>query len=426
MENPEPTLSSRFLSAASALSGSPPTPGATTLLRTIGYADGDTAATQARVRILRAAARFRRLFRLKVPDAPGLFFFGAEADPATLGPHNTGQPLAGVAGSGLTPRQAFEACVGEGIEYLSQFARPGDPFRSATVDSLGATLDPDTNHLLGAVLPAGHPIDWFPVQRLTDAAASFYPADLCLRRAATDFVPPLKLSTGCAAGVTPQAATLHALLELIERDAVAMWWRGARPPRAIPLETEAATAAASLLAYLRQDQSTRRTHLLDITTDLGIPVVAAFSLRNDKDGFALGLACRPTQAAATRAAIFELCQSELSLHVIAAKRRESGDAALNDSDRHQLARAATLHPAICDLLQPNNDTPPPPPAADPLDAITRLGIVAYTCDLTRPDFQVPVIRVIAPKLQSYPGEIITPRLAATIAETGHTPGLPLF
>ena len=421
MENPEPTLSSRFLSAASALSGSPPTPGATTLLRTIGYADGDTAATQARVRILRAAAHFRRIFRLPVPDAPGLFFFGAEADPASLGPHNTGLPTAGVAGSGLTPRQAFEACVGEGIEYLSQFARPGDPFRSATVNSLGATLDPDTNHFLGAVLPAGHPIDWFPVQRLTDAAASFYPADLCLRRAARDFVPPLKLSTGCAAGATPQAATLHALLELIERDAAALWWRGGRRPRAIPPNTE----TAALLTHLRQDQSARRTHLLDITTDLGIPVVAAFSLRNEQDGFAIGLACRPTQAEAARAAIFELCQSELSLHVIAAKRRESGDAALNDSDRHQLARAATLHPATCNILRSNNDRPPPP-VADPFESLARLGIVAYTCDLTRPEFQVPVIRVIAPKLQSYPSEIITPRLAAAIAETRHTPGLGLF
>ena len=63
------------------------------LLRDLGYDDGDADATAGRARMLRAAALFRRLFRLPVPDAPGLMFFGAEADPASLGPHNKGLPV---------------------------------------------------------------------------------------------------------------------------------------------------------------------------------------------------------------------------------------------------------------------------------------------------------------------------------------------
>jgi YcaO cyclodehydratase, ATP-ad Mg2+-binding len=62
--------------------------------------------------------------------------------------------------------------------------------------------------------------------------------------------PPLKLSTGCAAGVTVAAATLRALLELIERDAVALWWRGGRRGRAIGSDDEAGRAAAELLAQV--------------------------------------------------------------------------------------------------------------------------------------------------------------------------------
>ena len=49
---------------------------------------------------------------------------------------------------------------------------------------------------------------------------------------------------------------------------------------------------------------------------------------------------------------------------------------------------------------------------------TEHGIVAYSLDLTRPRFGVPVVRVIAPGLQSEPCDIIGQRLARVIAETG--------
>jgi ribosomal protein S12 methylthiotransferase accessory factor len=176
--------------------------------------------------------------------------------------------------------------------------------------------------------------------------------------------------------------------------------------------------------------------LLDITTDLGVPVVAAFSCRPDGYGFALGLGARATLAEAARSAIFEMCQSELSLHVIAAKRREAGEAALNESDRRQVLRATTLDTRGCLLLQPDDAAVGSPVVldGDPVRAIVGLlaarGIVAYSLDLTRPEFGVPVVRVIAPGLQSDPCEIVGERLAAAIAETGggaeHSGGIVLL
>jgi len=378
--------------------------------------------------MLRAAAMFRRLFRLPAPDAPGLVFFGAEADPADLGSQNAGLSVSGFAGSGLDPRRAFEACVGEGIEYLSQFAQPNDPLAAGTSAAYAGSLDPGAYRFVEAVLtachiPADRPVSWMPVNRIVDGAACWYPVDLCLRRAAADFVPPLKLSTGCAAGVTPEAAMLHGLLELIERDAAALWWRGGRRGRAINANSAAGQAAAALLAQLRRGRNHRRTVLLDITSDLDVPVVAAFSTLHEGQGFAVGLGARPNLADAACSAIFEMCQSELSLHVIAAKRRESGDQALNESDRRQLARAATLDPHDCLLLQPDTAANAHASlAGDPTTAIVRLlaahGIIAYSLDLTRPRFGVPVIRVLAPGLQSDPGEIVGERLTRAIAETG--------
>jgi ribosomal protein S12 methylthiotransferase accessory factor len=437
----ETSLRDRLEAAAAALTGTGASEEASALLRYLGYDDGDAGAALGRARMLRAAAAFRRLFRLPMPDTPGLVFFGAEADPTCLGPHNAALPVGGFAGSGLDPRRAFESCVGEGIEYLSQFAQPDDPLLSSVIDLSGKTLDPGANSFVRAVFSAcgvvaDRAVSWISVRRLTDGAACWFPTDLCLRRKPADFIPPLKLSTGCAAGVTRDAATLRAMLELIERDAAALWWRGGRRGRAIVPDSDTGQAAAAMLQRIRQGQGGRRTVLLDITTDLGVPVVAAFSAREDGYGFALGLGARTTLAEASIAAIFEMCQSELSLHVIAAKRRESGEAALNESDRRQVARATMLDTNNCLLLHPVDTkvAAPMPFLGDPVQSIVQLlavrGIVAYALDLTRPRFDVPVVRVIAPGLQSEPCEIIGERLAQAIAETGggasHSGGIALL
>src|SRR6267154_2067033 len=104
LENP---LAGRLEQAARALLADPGVVGAggagLSLLRYLGYDDGETAHAEARSRMLRAAARLRRLFLLPVPDAPGLIFFGGEADPAMLGKSSgkscKGLPIGNLAGS---------------------------------------------------------------------------------------------------------------------------------------------------------------------------------------------------------------------------------------------------------------------------------------------------------------------------------------
>src|ERR1700704_348780 len=127
MEDQHNPLATRLEAAATVLDEGPtvadPSTSDSSLLRYLGYDDGDAAQAEGRARMLRAAARFRRLFLLPVPDAPGLIFFGGEADPARLGKQQEGLPVGNLAGSGLSPKRAFEACVGEGIEYLSQFVQ---------------------------------------------------------------------------------------------------------------------------------------------------------------------------------------------------------------------------------------------------------------------------------------------------------------
>lgn len=416
------------------------------LLRYLGYDDGNTAKAEGRARMLRAAAQFRRLFVLPVPDAPGLVFFGGEADPGTLGAQQDGSPIGNLAGSGLSPQRAFEACVGEGIEYLSQFIQTDDPMESGSLGDYDDAHDAHIKRFTSEVLAvskvdADRTIAWVPTNRLPDGARAWFPLDLCYRRpiAQRDFNPPLKLSTGCAAGTTVETATLRALLELIERDAVALWWRGGRRGRSMPHDSETGRAATELLAKMRQGNADRKSWLLDITTDVDIPATAAVSTRMDGYGFAFGFGARVSRAEAARAAIFELCQVELGQHVVAAKRYESGDGALNESDRQQQGRGTLFDTKDCLLLQPEGECNsisnelPDDPAIGLQHVLRRLearGIAAYRIIMTRPQFGVPVVRVLAPGLQLEPCQIVGLRLARMMHETGggalHHGGMPLL
>jgi ribosomal protein S12 methylthiotransferase accessory factor len=65
-----------------------------------------------------------------------------------------------------------------------------------------------------------------------------------------------------------------------------------------------------------------------------------------------------------------------------------------------------------------------------LERLQARDIAVYAIDLTRPQFLVPVVRVLAPALQLEPCEIIGARLARVMAETGggaiHHGGMPLL
>jgi ribosomal protein S12 methylthiotransferase accessory factor len=414
-------------------------PGVRLLLEQLGYAgaelEGAKSCPQMRHRaaLLKAASRFVRVFELAAPEAPGLVCFGAEFDPTVADPLHAGSPLAGVSGVGLSLQEAFQGCVGEGVEYLSQLQTGHDRLEPADPGGPMAKLGPLACDFVAAF--SAHRLrrdtepSWYRATRLIDGEQVLLPADMCLRRpqALQEVKPPFPLSTGSAAGTSWEAAALHGLLESIERDATSLWWRGGKSGKSIPPGDDARIAAETLLAQLRQDASARRSWLLDITTDIGVPCVAAVSCAADGFGLALGLAARPTLAAAARSAILEMCQIELAHAVVEAKCRESGEAALNPRDLVHRRRATLIDADRCPLLQPVAGRAEHL-AVDTTDAkallrlivnrLEQFGIETFGLDLTRPCFAIPVARVIAPGLQPEPSEIVMPRLANMIARTG--------
>jgi ribosomal protein S12 methylthiotransferase accessory factor len=285
------------------------------LLEALGYATAaelsiggseSSPETLNRACLLKAASRFGRVFELAAPEAPGLLCFGAEFDPGLADPLHAGHPLVGVSGVGLSLQDAFQGCIGEGIEYLSQLQTADDALEFDQGDP-AAKLGPQAREFLAAFsahrLHGDAALSWHRVTRLTDGREVLLPADLCVRRPLQqqEVKPPFALSTGSAAGTSWDAAALHGLLELIERDAASLWWQGGKRGQLIPPEDDAQIAAETMLAQLRQGASVRRSWLLDITTDIGVPCVAAASCMADGFGFALGLAARPTLKAAARA-----------------------------------------------------------------------------------------------------------------------------
>jgi len=424
-----------YLEAAEALAGGDagPSPEAAQFLASLGYARGQLSPAELdnRAGLLRFAARMGTLLPYRGPDAPGLLFFLGMFDARAIdGRDGEATPVSTI-GAALEPGRAFEASVGEAVEYASQLQR-GDEALALPGPAMLDGFTPAEQSALAASLcdtPSLAALSWLPARRLVDGAATILPADLCLRRppspdAAHAAAP---LSIGCAAAPTLEEAVLGGLLELVERDAAALWWHGGQPAAALPLDGAASLQASELLREIRRGSDRRATWLLDVTTGIGIPCVAALSVDRDGRRIACGLAAALSPDRAACSAIREMCQYELGYHLIDVKRHANPDHELSEQEIEQLRRGAEILPDTQPLLHPALGPRRHPVAGelDPAEAVdwivTRLqaaGFQARFADLTRAEFGIPVAKVVVPGLQLDPSDAVTPRLRAAMQRNG--------
>jgi thiazole/oxazole-forming peptide maturase SagD family component len=314
-------------------------------------------------------------FRLEALENPSLPVFLAVAWPLHDG--LTGRKPRLPAGRGLSPQQALVSAGAEALELRASLAQ----------NHLPALADLPRRDGLAMIavrdLMAGHTV-LVPAQKVwLDAAA------VLGERLVTDAT-----SNGCAVGHTRLEATETALWECIERDALALWWHGGLPARSLPVE-EIDHLQPRLCWWL--DGRDRVTRLLDLTTDIGLPVVAAVSSDPSGRHVALGSAARPRIADAALAAVTEMVQTEAAME----EARQAGDAELLLWD----AEAST---ALQPQFQPAAGARPPP-AGDLLQRLASLGLSALAVDLTLPDDPLPSMRVLVPGLAAMGGCIDTPR-----------------
>jgi oxazoline/thiazoline synthase len=125
-------------------------------------------------------------------------------------------------------------------------------------------------------------IEWTPIWSLTHQDFKYLPTAYCYYG-----YPKLPKpycwadSNGCAAGNTLEEAILQGFMELVERDSVALWWYNrVRRPK-VDLDSFDEPYFQTVKDYYQRID--REIWVLDLTSDLDIPVFAAISRRTDRE-----------------------------------------------------------------------------------------------------------------------------------------------
>ena len=126
-------------------------------------------------------------------------------------------------------------------------------------------------------------VDWTPVWSLTHQRFKYVMTAQAYFQLSRSTVrgskPPYTFSdsNGCAAGSTLEDAVVQGVCELIERDAIAIWWYNRLRVRGVDLHSfDVPYLQAAEKFY--HDTMGRSLWLLDLTSDLGVPAFTALSV----------------------------------------------------------------------------------------------------------------------------------------------------
>lgn len=230
-------------------------------------------------------------------------------------------------GKGVSREQAKASALGEALErqaaqYLGDektlFARPEDlPHRAYLPQQLSPFSEQQYQWFTQYQKASLHTpqwvepydqntaIHWYPCWSLRDAQPCYAPAAYCFANTPfDDHKYSLYHHNGNSAGNTREEAILQGLLEVIERDAVAIWWynqvpRPAIDPSVIPTE-QRASIDASLGDW--------EYWILDISHDIDVVSCVAVGQHRESKSFALGFGCHIEPGVACARALTEMYQ----------------------------------------------------------------------------------------------------------------------
>jgi bacteriocin biosynthesis cyclodehydratase domain-containing protein len=337
------------------------------------------------------------------------------------------------AGKGKTDVQARASAMGEAMERYSGVFRGDEARRLTTFDDLGdAAIDPrdvmlyserqyarggmardvdavsSTFHAVPAPFDPARRVDWSPVWSLTEQRQRWLPTSYLYFNTPVPNPFAFADSNGNAGGTSLEDATLQGFFELVERDAVALWWYNRVQRPAIDLDAFGDPYVDKLRTIYAAGN--REIWALDLTTDLGVPAVGAISRRIDKPQedilIAFGAHFDP-HIALTRAL------TELNQFWGPAQLRDDGSYEGNDPEHVHWWQTATL------ADQPYLAGDPRVAASGPgrwhnhstddlaadIDVarfiVESHGMQLLVLDQTRPDVGLPVVKVIVPGLRHF-------------------------
>jgi len=292
-------------------------------------------------------------------------------------------------------------------------------------------------------------LEWTPVWSVTHAHWRYLPTAYCYfgYQAAPGDRSTVACSNGNAAGTSLADALVRGFLELVERDAVAIWWYNRLRRPALDLNTLADPYVARLLEFL--DDRGRDVWLLDLTTDLEVPAFAAVTRRRHQpeEQILMGFGAHLDGRTAALRALTELSQM-LACVYDDHGRDVPASIAIDDPETLDWLRTATVeaHPYLTpDPAAASRSLPGGPsnsrawPVSEAIDrcraSVERLGMEVLVLDQTRPDVGLPVAKVFVPGLRHYfarfgPGRLYDVPVtlgwrAAPLPETELNP-IPMF
>ena len=264
------------------------------------------------------------------------------------------------------------------------------------------TPDSDDWEAIPALFDQSAEIEWSPVWSLRDERFKFLPTSL-LYFFYRDSVGYAADSNGCAAGNTLEEAIVQGFLELVERDAYAIWWynRLQRP------EMDLGQFDDSYVRGLRFQlaEAGYRLWVLDVTSDLGIPTFVAVThwMQNGQENIEFGAGAHFDARIALLRALTELNQF-LSLGLMGGGTGEKSS--LDGTTPLRLRDHPYLTPSGNPLVQP--DVGEKFDHLDTREQVTacvrfakQAGLDFLVLNQTRPDIEVPVVRVIVPGLRHF-------------------------
>ncbi|MEU6658610.1 TOMM precursor leader peptide-binding protein [Streptomyces sp. NPDC046821] len=270
------------------------------------------------------------------------------------------------------------------------------------------------------------PADWTPVWSLTSGRQRLLPTSMLYFGPGPDGVAaaPWADSNGNAAGSSPEDAVVQGFLEVVERDAVALWWYNRTRRPAVDLDA----FDEPWLARTRQtyERIGRHVWVLDLTSDFGIPVMVAMSRRTQgpSQGISFGFGAHFDPRLALRRAVTEMAQ-------LLPPDGNPAEFASSDPDLSAWWQRATVEnqpyiradPAEAPRtlgsysFQEYSDLKDDIALAESL--VRERGMELLILDQTRPDVGLPVVKVIVPGMRHFWARFAPGRLFDTPVKLGH-------
>lgn len=339
-------------------------------------------------------------------------------------------------GKGMTRVQAKVSAIGEAMERYSGVFRGDDEIiKRATYSQLGDSAvhlhdvllfsdsqyanreawnkSCDANlHLVPNRFDENATLDWTPLWSLTNQTFKYMPTAFCYFGH-----PDLKHfycgsdSNGTSAGNSLEEAILQGFLELVERDAVAIWWYNMVKRPLINIHSFNDSHCSKMVEFYAQHN--RSLWVLDLTTDLNIPVFAAISGRTDKEteDIIVGFGAHLDPKVALRRALSEI--SQLLPSVWKTKKDGATHYYVNDSETLEWftqARMSTQTYLVPDKTVPAKqkhsfDYTYRPDIKQDLDYCLNIlhqkDLELLVLDMTRPDVGLHACRVVVPGLRHF-------------------------